>query len=168
VHTSDDPGRDLLEGADDVAFVGGFAAAAKLLGRSADLVMLDMSDPQRPRARSLATALARIVRARAVNPRFIAGQMRHGPRGAAEFAETVDRLVGFAATTDAVSSELFDLVHEAYVVDPAVRDFLRRENPEAAAAIAERLDGARRRGLWHPRRNDVDASFAALCEEAVA
>jgi len=40
--------------------------------------------------------LARIVRVRAINPRFIAGQMRHGPRGAAELAETVDRLVDFA------------------------------------------------------------------------
>src|SRR5262249_25595719 len=87
VHSGDDPARDLLEGAEDVAFVGGFAAAAKMLGRTADLIMLDTPDPQRPRARSLAAALARIVRARAVNPRFIAGQMRHGPRGAAELAE---------------------------------------------------------------------------------
>jgi cobaltochelatase CobN len=162
VHTGDDPGRDLLEGAEDVAFVGGFAAAAKLLGRSVDLVMLDMTDPQRPRARSLSSALARIVRARAVNPRFIAGQMRHGPRGAAELAETVDRLFNFAETTDAVSSELFDLLHEAYVADPAVSAFLTHENPEAARAIAERLDDARRRGFWHPRRNDVDAGLAAL------
>jgi cobaltochelatase CobN len=168
VHTSDDPGRDLLEGAEDVAFVGGFAAAAKLLGRSVDLVMLDMTDPQRPRARSLSAALSRIVRARAINPRFIAGQMRHGPRGAAEFAETVDRLVAFAATTDAVSGELFDLLHDAYVADPAVRDFLLRENPQAAAAIAARLDEARRRGLWHPRRNDIDAGLEALRAEAVA
>ena len=68
VHTSDDPARDLLEGAEDVAFVGGFAAAAKMLGRSADLVMLDMTDPQRPRARALSAALARIVRARASQP----------------------------------------------------------------------------------------------------
>jgi cobaltochelatase CobN len=166
VHTSDDPGRDLLEGVEDVAFVGGFAAAAKLLGRSADLVMLDMTDPRRPRARALAAALARIVRARAVNPRFIAGQMRHGPRGAAELAETVDRLVAFAETTGAVASELFDLVHDAYIADPDVRAFLLRENPDAAAAIAERLDAARRRGLWHPRRNDVDAGFAALRAEA--
>src|SRR6201993_1119346 len=97
IHSSDDPGRDLLEGAEDAAFVGGFAAAAKMLGRSADLVMLDMTDPQRPRARALSAALARIVRARAVNPRFISGQMRHGPRGAAEFAETVARLCDFAA-----------------------------------------------------------------------
>ncbi|MGC1353941.1 MAG: cobaltochelatase subunit CobN, partial [Xanthobacteraceae bacterium] len=166
VHPSDDPGRDLLEGAEDVAFVGGFAAAAKMLGRAADLVMLDVTDPHRPRARSLSAALARIVRARAVNPRFIAGQMRHGYRGAAEFAETVDRLVAFAETTDAVASELFDLLHEAYVADPDVRQFLRSENPQAAAAIADRLDAARRRGFWHPRRNDIDAGLAALRAEA--
>jgi cobaltochelatase CobN len=168
VHSSDDPARDLLEGTEDAAFIGGFAAAAKLLGRSVDLVMLDMTDPQRPRARALSAALARIVRARAVNPRFIAGQMRHGQRGAAELAETVDRLADFAETTDAVAGELFDLLHEAYVVDPEVRAFLLRENPEAAAAIAERLDTARRRGFWHPRRNDVDADLAALRLECVA
>ncbi|HML08641.1 MAG TPA: cobaltochelatase subunit CobN [Xanthobacteraceae bacterium] len=162
VHPSDDPTRDLLEGAEDAAFVGGFAAAAKLLGRSVDLIMLDVTDPQQPRARTLSAALARIVRARAVNPRFIAGQMRHGPRGAAELAETVDRLVAFAATTDVVAGELFDLLHEAYVADPAVSAFLLRENPQAAAAIAERLEAARRCGLWHPRRNDVDAGLAAL------
>jgi cobaltochelatase CobN len=166
VHTGDDPGRDLLEGAEDVAFVGGFAAAAKMLGRAADLVMLDMTEPQRPRARSLSAALARIVRARAVNPRFIAGQMRHGPRGAAEFAETVDRLVNFAQTTEAVRSELFDLLHTAYVEDPVVRSFLLRENPAAAAAIAQQFEAARRRGFWHPRRNDVDAGLAALRAEA--
>ena len=168
IHVGDDPGRDLLEGAEDLAFVGGFAAAVRLLGRSADLVMLDMTDPERPRARALSAALARIVRARAVNARYIAGQMRHGPRGAAEFAETVDRLVSFAETTGAVASELFDLLYQAYVGDRAVRDFLLRENPAAAAAIAERFAQARRCGVWHPRRNDVDAGFAALHGEAVA
>jgi cobaltochelatase CobN len=162
VHPSDDPAHDLLEGAEDAAFVGGFASAAKMLGRPVDLVMLDVTDPQRPRARTLSAALARIVRVRAINPRFIAGQMRHGYRGAAELAETVDRLVAFAETTGAVASELFDLLHDAYVADTAVRDFLMRENPPAAAAIADRLEAARRRGLWHPRRNDIDANLAAL------
>jgi cobaltochelatase CobN len=166
VHAGDDPGRDLLEGAEDVSFVGGFAAAAAALGRAPDLVMLDLTDPQRPRARPLAAALARIVRARAVSPRFIAGQMRHGARGAAELAETVDRLVDFAQTANAVPSELFDLVHEAYLADPRVRAFLLRENPAAAGAIADSLEIARRRGLWHPRRNDVDADLKALATEA--
>src|SRR5262249_15377711 len=109
IHVSDDPARDLLAGAEDAPSTGAFPAAAKLLGRAADLVMLDMTDPQRPRARPLSAALSRIVRARAVNPRFIAGQVRHGPRGAAELAETVDRLVNFAEITDAVAGELFEL-----------------------------------------------------------
>jgi cobaltochelatase CobN len=130
--------------------------------------MLDSTDPQRPRARALSAALARIVRARAINPRFIAGQMRHGPRGAAELAETVDKLVAFAETTDAVASELFDLLHEAYVADANVRDFLLRENPQAAAVIAQRLDCARQRGFWHPRRNDIDTDLTLLRAEALA
>jgi cobaltochelatase CobN len=168
VHVGDDPARDVLEGAEDAAFVGGFAAAAKMLGRAADILMLDTTDPQRPRARSLAAALARIVRARAVNPRFIAGQMRHGPRGAAELVETVDRLANFAETTGAVSDQLFDLLHAAYIEDAAVRAFLLRENPAAAAAIVERLETAQRRGFWHPRRNDVGATLAALRADAAS
>ena len=130
--------------------------------------MLDLTDPQRPRARPLSAALARVVRARAVSPRFIAGQMRHGARGAAELAETVDRLVGFMETTNAVPGELLDLVHEAYLADPSVRAFLLANNPAAACAIAQRLDAARRRGLWHPRRNDIDADLAELCAESGA
>jgi cobaltochelatase CobN len=168
VHPGDDPGRDLLEGVADVGFVGGFAAAAAMLGRAPDLVMLDVTDPQRPRARPLSAALARIVRGRAVDERFIAGQMRHGPRGAAELAETVDRLIDFAETTGAVPSTLIDLVHEAYVADPDVHAFLLRENPGAARAIAERLARARRQGLWHPRRNDVDATLVAFLTETGA
>jgi cobaltochelatase CobN len=167
LHGNDDPSRDLLEGAEDAAHVGGFAAAAASLGRAADLIILDTTDPKRPRARTLDAALARIVRGRAVNPRFIEGQMRHGARGAAELAETVDRLVDFAETTGAVTSALFDLVHEAYLADPHVRGFLMRENPEAARAIAARLDAARRKGLWHPRRNDLGVDLTELEAEAL-
>jgi cobaltochelatase CobN len=162
VHPGDDPGRDLLEGAADVSFVGGFAAAAALMGRSPDLIMLDTTDPRRPRARTLSAALDRIVRSRATNPRYLAGMMRHGPRGAAELAETVDRLLGFATMTDAVESELIDLLFDAYVADADVVAFLRRENPAAARAIAEALALARQRGRWHPRRNDVETALTAL------
>jgi cobaltochelatase CobN len=92
--------------------------------------------------------------------------MRHGPRGAAEFAETVDRLVGFAETTDAIPGALIEAVHDAYLGDPKVRSFMLRENPAAARAIAERLAAARRRGLWHPLRNSIDDDLAALIAEA--
>ncbi|AYM58494.1 cobaltochelatase [Agrobacterium sp. ATCC 31749] len=162
VHTGDDPGRDLLDGSSDVAFIGGFSAAKAALGGIADIVALDTTDPARPRARSMTQALTRVVRARAVNPRFIAGQMRHGPRGAAEFAETVDRLVGFAETTHTVSSLLIEALYDAYFGNEEVRDFILRENPKAAEVMAARFLSARRRGLWHSRRNAVDAELEML------
>ncbi|MEX0407933.1 cobaltochelatase subunit CobN [Aquibium sp. LZ166] len=166
VHSSDDPGRDILEGSADVAFAGGFAAAVATLGGKADVIMLDTTSPQRPRARSVVAAVTRTVRARALNRRFIEGQMRHGPRGASEFAETVDRLVGFAETTNAIPPVLLGDVHDAYLGDPRVRAFLLAENPAAARAIAQRFSDARRRGLWHPLRNSVDHDLAALIAEA--
>jgi len=106
------------------------------------------------------------VRGRATSPKFIDGMMRHGARGAAELAESVDRLVDFAETTGAVSSALFDAVHGAYLGDERVRDFLLRENPDAARAIAERLEAARAKGLWHPRRNDLGTDLAMREAEA--
>ncbi|MER2534683.1 MAG: cobaltochelatase subunit CobN [Rhizobiaceae bacterium] len=162
IHTGDDPGRDILEGSADVAFIGGFSAALAALGTHADIVVLDTTDPQKPKARSVTEAVTRTVRARALNPRFIAGQMRHGPRGASEFAETVDRLVGFAETTNAIPGALIDALHDAYLGDEAVRAFLLRENPQAARFIAERFEQARQRGLWHPLRNSVADDLAAL------
>jgi len=166
IHSGDDPGRDLLDGSADAAFIGGFAAALAAVGGHADIVALDTTDPQRPRARSVTEAVTRIVRARAANPRFIEGQLRHGPRGAAEFAETVDRLVAFAETTQAIPGRLIEAVYDAYVGDPRVRDFMLAENPAAARAVADRLAAARRRGLWHPLRNSVDSDLAALLAEA--
>jgi cobaltochelatase CobN len=166
VHPGDDPGRDLLEGTADVSFVGGFAAAAALLGRHPDLVMLDTTDPGRPRARPLSVALDRIVRARAVSPRYLEGMMRHGPRGAADLAETVDRLIDFAQTTGAVRSELIDLLFDAYVADANVRAFLQAENPAAARAMADSLARALHHGLWHPRRNDIESVLTALRAES--
>jgi cobaltochelatase CobN len=145
-----------------VAFIGGFAAAVARLGGKADVIALDTTDPACPRARSVREAVTRIVRARAINPRFIAGQMRHGPRGAAELVETVDRLVGFAETTEAIPPSLIEAVFDAYLADDAVRRFLLEQNPEGARAMAERFLSARRRNLWQPRRNSVDNLLESL------
>jgi cobaltochelatase CobN len=162
VHTGDDPGRDLLDGSADVAFIGGFSAAVAALGGKADVIALDTTDPARPRARSISEAVTRVVRARATNPRFIAGQLRHGPRGAAELVETVDRLIGFAETTHAIPQSLIDATYDAYIGDEAVRDFLLAQNPEGARYMGERFRSALDRGLWHPRRNAVDAELEML------
>ena len=96
-----------------------------------------------------------MVRGRAANPKWIAGVMRHGYKGAFEIAATVDYLFAFAATTDAVKDHHFEALFDAYLGDEQVRGFIAEANPAALAEIEARFTEAVERGLWHPRRNDL-------------
>jgi cobaltochelatase CobN len=166
LHTQDLPGQDLLEASAFFEHEGGFAAAAKMLGSNASLYRLDTTRSETPITRTLREELVRAVRGRAANPKWIAGQMRHGYRGGAEIAETVDNLYGFAVTSGAVAPQLFDLVFEATLGDDSVATFLAEANPQAARAIAERFDQALRRGLWACRRNSSAMRIAKFLERA--
>ena len=157
VHVSDTAGRDILEASSAADVIGGLAAAAKALGADPALYSLDSSNPEAPKARTLAEDIARIVHGRLTHPRWIAGQLAHGWRGAAELAEAVDTLFVFAASTDAVTDGLFDAVFQAYCADPQVWAALEAANAPAAASIRSRLAEAARRGLWSSRRNSVGA-----------
>ena len=94
-----------------------------------------------------------MVRARVVNPKWIAGVMRHGYKGAFELAATVDYLFAFAATARCVRDHHFDAVFDAYVADDTVRDFMAGANPAALREMAEQLAEALSRGLWRPKSN---------------
>jgi cobaltochelatase CobN len=156
VHIQDHHETDLLTGADYAAHEGGFAAAAASLG-NADLTLYhgDTGNPDAPKIRTLEEECARIVSGRAVSPRWIAGQMRHGFRGAAEIAATVDAAFAFAATSGAIKSGAFEQLYDAYLGTPDVADFIARENPAAFDALRMRFEEAIARGLWKPKRNDL-------------
>jgi cobaltochelatase CobN len=141
-------------------FVGGFAAAANLLGKTPALYHIDTSRPDAPVARTVPEEITRIVRGRLTNPRWIKGMLIHGHRGVAEMAQGVDALYAFAATTAAVPGHLFDAVHEALIADETVLDALTQANPLAVQAMAVRLEDAIARGLWTPRRNAVHGELA--------
>jgi cobaltochelatase CobN len=74
--------------------------------------------------------------------------IRHGYKGAAELSATVDYLFGYDATTGVVDDWMYEQVAQRYVLDADVAEFMRRSNPWAARAIAERLLEAADRGLW--------------------
>ncbi|MBE7218991.1 MAG: cobaltochelatase subunit CobN, partial [Caulobacteraceae bacterium] len=165
-HTGDLPGQDLLDQEVFAEHEGGFAAAAALLGAAPALYRPDTTDPDRPRLRSLAEAVDHAVRSRAANPRWIAGQMRHGWQGAAVIADSLDALFAYAATTDAVPSRHFDQLFDATLGDDAVRTFLLDSNPAATRGMVARYRSAIRRGFWQCRRNSSAAVLADLGAEA--
>jgi cobaltochelatase CobN len=169
VHNQDNREHDLLDSDDYYQFEGGLAVSIRhLAGRQPEILHNDHSLPERPVVRTLRQEIARIVRGRAANPRWIEGVMRHGYKGAFEIAATVDYLFAFAATARVVEDHHFDQLFDAYLDDPTVRAFLAHANPDALREIALRFQEAVARGLWHPAKNSAQALLDDLAARGPA
>ena len=140
------------------------AAVRHYSGQQPAVYHNDHSRPFAPKIHTLEDEIGRVVRARVVNPKWIAGVMRHGYKGAFEMAATVDYLFAFAATARVVADHHFDAVFEAYLNDPEILAFLRQNNPAALSEMAGRMQEARERGLWTTRSNSAAASLRGLIE----
>jgi cobaltochelatase CobN len=163
VQAQDNREHDILDSDDYYQFEGGLAAAVEAArGRAPLSLHVDTSRPERPVARTLREEIARVVRGRAANPKWLAGVMRHGYKGAFEIAATVDYLFAFAATTDAVASHHFDIVYDATLGDDEVRAFMAEANRPALEETAAKFAEAIRRGLWTPTRNSVHIDLERL------
>jgi len=163
VQNQDNREHDLLDSDDYYQFEGGAAASvATLQGQDRPIYHNDHSRPERPVIRTLDDEIGRVVRARVVNPKWIEGVKRHGYKGAFEIAATVDYLFAFAATTGAVKTHHFDMVHAAFLEDEDTRDFIEEHNAPALAEIAARLREAIERGLWQPKSNSARALIDRL------
>ncbi|MBY2916642.1 cobaltochelatase subunit CobN [Rhizobium leguminosarum] len=162
IQNQDNREHDLLDSDDYYQFEGGMAAAAeRLAGARPSIYHNDHSRPEKPVIRSLEEEIGRVVRGRVVNPKWISGVMRHGYKGAAEIAATVDYLFAFSATTGAVGEHHFEAVYQAFVADPGVRDFMIEKNPAAFDEMKERLLEAIDRSLWTPRSNSARFDLAS-------
>jgi cobaltochelatase CobN len=166
VHAQDLPGQDALDADAFAEHEGGFAAAAAETGANPALYHLDSTIPGSPKIRTLGQEIARSLRGRAANPRWLLGQMRHGHRGAAEIAQSLDNLYCFAALTDAVNSAQFDLMFNATLGDDVVRAFLVDANRQAACHMAGVFEEAARRGFWLSRRNSSARILVSVRQEA--
>ncbi|MDO6732097.1 cobaltochelatase subunit CobN [Marinovum sp. 2_MG-2023] len=158
VHVQDLAETDLLLASDYAAHEGGFAAALANLGQARPaLYHLDATRPDSPRARNQSEEIARVVRARAADPAWAEGMMRHGFRGGAEIAATLDHLAAFAHLAQTVPAHLFDLYFEATLGRDAVVEFMARDAPEALAALQDLFRRLREAGLWVTQSNSIIA-----------
>lgn len=165
LHNQDNREHDLLDSDDYYQFEGGLAATVtELRGQAPTVYHNDHSRPETPKIRTLEEEIARVVRGRLTNPKWIAGVMRHGYKGAFEIAASIDYLFAFAATTGSVRDHHFDLAFDAFVADEAVADFMRAANPDAQRELADRLLEAIDRGLWRPRSNSAVDALHRLME----
>ncbi|MEE1990646.1 cobaltochelatase subunit CobN [Pseudomonas syringae pv. syringae] len=149
LQNQDNREHDLLDSNDYYQFQGGMLAASESLsGQKTASYHGDHSQPDLPKIRTLKEELNRVIRSRAANPKWIEGAKRHGYKGAFEMAATVDFLFAFDATTELIDDHQYALLADAYLLDPATRDFIAEHNPDALRDMTERMLEAQQRGLW--------------------
>jgi cobaltochelatase CobN len=149
LQNQDNREHDLLDSNDYYQFQGGMTAAVRhFSGQQPQIYHADHSNPDAPQVRPLREEIARVIRARVVNPKWLDGVKRHGYKGAAEIAATVDYLFGYDATARVISDHQYALVTDAYLSDRGTREFMQQHNPHALRSICERMLEAIERGLW--------------------
>ena len=159
-HVQDLLESDILLASDYASHEGGFAAAMAHLGAAQPAMYhIDHTRAGIPRARTMPEEIARVVRARAANPDWASGMMRHGFRGAAEVAATLDNLAAFAHLTREVPAHLIDLYYDATLGRDDLVDFMTAENPAALDEMRSRFAALRDAGLWITRRNSISAGM---------
>ncbi|MBW4502395.1 MAG: cobaltochelatase subunit CobN [Scytonema hyalinum WJT4-NPBG1] len=174
LQNQDNREHDLLDSDDYYQFQGGLTAAIRAVrGENPQTYFGDNSIPAQPRVRQLKEEIARVYRSRVVNPKWIAGVMRHGYKGAFEMAATVDYLFAYDATAKCVEDYMYEGIAQAYLFDPVVSEFIEQKNPYALRDMAERLLEAHKRSLWQDvniqtlelLRNIVHQAEAAIEEK---
>ena len=162
IHMQDLRETDILISSDYAAHEGGFAAAKAELGGKVNLYHLDNTNPENPITRSLSEEIARVVYARASNPKWIDSMMRHRHRGAAEIAATLLHMAAFANLANAVGSHLFDSFHDATLGNQEIVCFMQEANPEALKAMQDCFEKLYKSGLWQTRRNSIHANLETV------
>ena len=167
LHNQDNREHDLLDSDDYYQFQGGLTAAVRVTqGQQPQTYFGDHSRPEQPKIRSLAEEIARVYRSRVINPKWIAGAMRHGYKGAFEMAATLDYLFAYDATAHCAGDYMYTGLSDAYVLNPDVKAFVQAHNPWALRDMAERLLEAHQRGLWQQVEPERLEQLRAIVLEA--
>ena len=167
LQNQDNREHDLLDSDDYYQFQGGLTAAVRSLsGTRPEIYFGDNSCTAQPKVRKLSEEISRVYRSRVVNPKWIAGAMRHGYKGAFEMAATLDYVFAYDATTDCVEDFMYEGIAEAYLFDPEVQNFVQGSNPWALRDMAERLLEANQRGLWQQVAPEMLEQLRLLVNEA--
>ena len=167
LHNQDNREHDLLDSDDYYQFQGGLAATVRsLTGKNPQMYFGDNSLGENPKVRSLTEEITRVYRSRVINPKWIAGAMRHGYKGAFEMAATVDFIFAYDVTANCVPDHMYTGVAEAYLLDPQVQDFIQNNNPWALRDMAERLLEAKQRGLWAEVSDEMVDKLRAIVHQS--
>jgi cobaltochelatase CobN len=149
VKNEDSREYDMMSCTDYYNYYGGMIVAAKTVrGTLPFAVMGDSADPKRVKMRTTFEEARHVLRARLVNPKWLAGMKRHGYKGAGDISHMMDVVLGWDATAEVIDDWMYEKIARAYALDPEMQRWMKEVNPFALQNILDKLLEAINRGMW--------------------
>lgn len=140
---------DMLDSDDFFAYHGGLVACVRDCSGQKPVAVAGLTaDPRRPETNKIETELARVMRSRILNPKWLEGLKRHGYKGAQEISTTFDTFFGWDATTEIAQNWMYDSFAQKFLLDDATRQWMQQVNDASVFQMAERMLEANKRGMW--------------------
>lgn len=138
-------------------FFGGLSKSVELArgGVRAKQYITDTTG-DRPITETADKAVARGIRTRVLNPKWIDAMLAHDYHGGTQIAARFENLMGLAATTGDVDDWIYDALDKTYVSDPQMRQRMIENNPHAYRNILEQLAEYQSRGYWNATQEQLE------------
>ena len=145
-------------------FFGGLTRSVEKIKGTKPMMLFSDTRYERIETESISKILARSIRTRLLNPKWIDSLLAHPHHGAQKIAQRVEHLIGYAATTHSVENWVWDKVAERFVFDEHTRKRLLENNPFATKELMDRLLEAHQRGYWQPSKTALKKLEEAILE----
>ncbi|TEA79343.1 cobaltochelatase subunit CobN [Allopusillimonas ginsengisoli] len=149
-------------------FMGGLSTAIRHLDGTAPQLLISDLRSNTIKTTGLARFLADELRARYLNPHWIAAMQQEGYAGTLQVLNVANNLFGWqVADPNTVRDDQWQALFDTYVMDTrqlGVREWFERHNPTAQAQVLERMAETIRKGYW----NASNETRRALAERWLA
>ena len=158
VKNQSDVETDLLDSDDFYNYHGGLMACVRSASGEKPIGLAGQTaGAARPRSATVDQELARVMRSRVLNPKWLAGLKRHGYKGAQEISTTFDTLFGWDAAAVIGELWLYDGLARVFLPDDVSLVWLVSVIDAAVHQLSERLLEAHQRGMWQADEETLQA-----------
>lgn len=161
----------VLDNDDYFQYLGGLALAVRsITGKTPDLYVTNLKNPNNPKTENLNSYLRQEIRARYFNPKWIKGMMEHDYAGAREMDKFLEYMWGWDVTVpDLITEDMWNEVYDIYIQDKynlGLKEFFNENNPYALQSMVSRMLEAERKKYWNPS-DEVKTELAKMYDESV-
>lgn len=137
-------------------FFGGLAKSVEMV--KGEKVQLYISDTTRDNilTESVEKSIARGIRTRTTNPKWIEGMLEHSYHGVQKISKVFENVMGLASTTNSVEDWIYDDFHKTYVEDVELRQKMIESNPYSYMDILEQMMEYKERGYWNAHEEQIE------------